>query len=221
MSFNAEKYYSLKNSIPAEVKIIPVSKTKPVEDILQAYDLGIRDFGENYVQELLMKQEALPKDIHWHFIGHLQSNKVKFVVPFVYMIHGVDSKKLLIEINKQGEKFNRKIKCLLQIHIAKEETKFGMNELELREVISLLPELPFIEACGFMGMASFENNDEWIKNEFLYLNSLFVKEKDENRPGFKPEILSMGMSGDYPIAIECGSNMIRVGSMLFGERNYH
>lgn len=218
--FNIEKYNSLKQTIPSTVTIIAVSKTKPAKDILEAYEIGVRDFGENYVQELVEKHEQLPKDIRWHFIGHLQSNKVKYIVPFVHLIHGVDSEKLLIEINKQGKKINRKINCLIQVYIAKEETKFGMDEQELEQVIAVLPELEFVNICGLMGMASFTNNEQIIKSEFTYLKSLLQKtNKKQLTINNEPRTLSMGMSADFKIAIECGSTMIRIGSMLFGERN--
>jgi len=225
--FNIEKYNSLKKSIPSGITIIAVSKTKPFEDLQEAYEIGVRDFGENYVQELVEKHEKLPKDIHWHFIGHLQSNKVKYIAPFVHLIHGVDSEKLLIEINKQGKKINRKINCLLQIYIAKEETKFGMDEQELHHVISISPELEFVNICGLMGMASFTDNEQIIKSEFAYLKSLLQTTNNKQQtinnepqtPNPKLQTLSMGMSADFKIAIECGSTMIRIGSMLFGERN--
>ncbi|MEI8052845.1 MAG: YggS family pyridoxal phosphate-dependent enzyme [Bacteroidota bacterium] len=241
--FNIERYNLLKSQIPSDVTIIAVSKTKPIEDLQEAYEIGVRDFGENYVQELVEKHEKLPKDIRWHFIGHLQSNKVKFIVPFVELIHGVDSEKLLTEINKQGKKINRKINCLLQVYIAKEETKFGMDEEELQQVIAVLPELEFVNICGLMGMASFIDNEQIIKSEFTYLKKLFQTTNTElqtpnhkqqtinnetqtpNAKQFTPwgteGALSMGMSADYKTAIECGSNMIRIGSMLFGERNYN
>lgn len=234
MAFNAQKYNSLKKSIPSGITIIAVSKTKPVEEIQEAYEIGVRDFGENYVQELVEKHEQLPKDIYWHFIGHLQSNKVKYIAPFVHLIHGVDSEKLLIEINRQGKKINRKINCLLQVHIAKEETKFGMNEQELQHVICLLPELEFVNIFGLMGMASFTDNEQIITSEFNYLKDLLqtinTKPQTPNNEHQTPNAkllppwgtegaLSMGMSADYKIAIECGSTMIRIGSMLFGERN--
>jgi len=237
MPFNIEKYNSLKSAIPTDVTIIAVSKTKPIEDLQEAYEIGVRDFGENYVQELVEKHEKLPKDIHWHFIGHLQSNKVKYIAPFVHLIHGVDSEKLLIEINKQGKKINRSINCLLQIYIAKEETKFGMDEQELQHVMNKLPELEFVNICGLMGMASFTDNEQIITSEFKYLHNLFqtnspfgglrgltnnkpqTTNNEHQTPNSKLQTLSMGMSSDYKTAIECGSNMIRIGSILFGERN--
>jgi len=220
MPFQTTVYNSLKNQIDSNVTIVAVSKTKPIADLQEAYDIGVINFGENYVQELVDKYEALPKDIHWHFIGHLQSNKVKYIAPFVNLIHGVDSEKLLIEINKQGEKINKKISCLLQIYIAKEETKFGLNETELESIIQNLPQLPFVKISGMMGMASFSSDSQIVKNEFDALKQLFDKYSTLSAENFKLETLSMGMSGDYKMAISCGSNMIRIGSMLFGEREY-
>jgi pyridoxal phosphate enzyme (YggS family) len=221
MSFNSETYHSIQDTIPYNITIVAVSKTKPMEDLLEAYEIGVRDFGENYVQELIEKQDALPKDIRWHFIGHLQSNKVKYITPFVHLIHGVDSEKLLIEINKQGQKINRKINCLLQVYIAKEESKFGMDESELQSALISAEALEFVNICGLMGMASFTENKKVIQDEFSYLNHLFetikLKEQPSN-PAF--QILSMGMSGDYETAIALGSNLIRLGSVLFGARNY-
>jgi len=181
--------------------------------------LGQQDFGENYVQELVDKYDKLPKDIRWHFIGHLQSNKVKYIAPFVHLIHGVDSLSLLKEINKQGLKNNRIIDCLLQIHIAKEETKFGLNSDELEAVLTgELSALKNIRIIGLMGMASFSTNMNIVRAEFNYLKSLFVKYTPLQTANCKLQILSMGMSSDYKIAIEEGSNMIRIGSLLFGER---
>lgn len=220
MSFQSSVYNSLKEQIDTNVTIVAVSKTKPITDLQEAYDIGVRDFGENYVQELVDKHEALPKDIRWHFIGHLQSNKVKYIAPFVHLIHGVDSEKLLIEINKQGEKLNRKISCLLQIYIAKEETKFGLNDAELENIIQKLPQLPNVQIVGMMGMASFSSDSQIVKNEFDTLKKLFDKYATLCIDNIKMETLSMGMSGDYKMAISSGSNMIRIGSMLFGERVY-
>jgi len=206
-----------------ECQLIAVSKTKPISDILELYNLGQKDFGENYVQELAEKQSQLPADIHWHFIGHLQSNKVKFIAPFVYLIHGVDSFKLLKEINKQAQKVNRVIDCLLQVHIAQEETKFGIDETELTDLFtnskSDLENLKNIQISGFMGMASFTDDTEKVRKEFRYLKSLSDKFKKLQIDNSKLTILSMGMSGDYKIAIEEGSNMVRIGSLLFGARN--
>jgi len=218
MPFNSDHYNKIRSEVPANVTIVAVSKTKPISDIQEAYHFGVRDFGENYVQELVDKYEALPKDIRWHFIGHLQSNKVKYIAPFVELIHGVDSEKLLVEINKQGKKLNRKINCLLQMHIAKEETKFGMNEKELHTVIEKLSVFDFVNVCGLMGMASFTDNKQTIKSEFTCLSDLFQSIYKPPTTNNKPLILSMGMSSDYTIAIACGSNMIRIGSILFGKR---
>jgi pyridoxal phosphate enzyme (YggS family) len=203
---------------PKGVTIIAVSKTKPASDILELYNSGQRDFGENYVQELVDKQAALPKDIQWHFIGHLQSNKVKYIAPFVHLIHGVDSYKLLKEINKQAAKCGRVIDCLLQVHIAQEETKFGMDESEINEVKAGISELTNVRICGLMGMASFSDDAEMVRGEFKSLKSLYDKYRSwtiENGPW---TILSMGMSGDYRMAIEEGSTMVRIGSLLFGSR---
>jgi PLP dependent protein len=229
MAINTEKYKSLLTELDGKAVLVAVSKTKPIEDIRALYELGQRDFGENYVQEMVDKEAVLPKDIRWHFIGHLQSNKVKYIAPFVHLIHGVDSIGLLKEINKQGAKNNRVINCLLQIHIAKEETKFGFNEHELGE-LNGLPELKNIRIAGLMGMASFSDDKELVRSEFAYLKSLFDSTARLNlfsepaaqpgNAGFKIPVLSMGMSGDYPIALEEGSNMVRIGSLLFGERNY-
>ena len=223
MAINTGAFNMLKaKSDAAGVTLVAVSKTKSEEDILELYNLGQRDFGENYVQELIKKHESLPKDIRWHFIGHLQSNKVKLIAPFVYLIHGVDSVKLLEVINKEGEKIKRKIKCLLQVHIAKEETKFGFDLIEARQAIThVFVETSFsnIELCGLMGMASFTANQEEVRQEFSSLKSLHEEIRsrvDVDKNSFS--ILSMGMSGDYELAISEGSNLIRVGSLLFGAR---
>ena len=212
MAVDKEKYLAILNGLEEKkVTLVAVSKTKPREDILSLYELGHKDFGENYVQELVDKQESLPADIKWHFIGHLQSNKVKYIAPFVHLIQSVDSSKLLSEINKQGIKFQRKIKCLLQIYIATEETKFGLDENELDEILNSSSDLPGVEICGLMGMSSFTEDQEQVKKEFKKLKSLFDK-----YPSLKT--LSMGMSMDYQVAIEEGSNMVRIGSLLFGNR---
>jgi hypothetical protein len=195
-----------------KVKLIAVSKTKPVAAIQEMYAMGQRAFGENYVQELVDKQAQLPKDIEWHFIGHLQSNKVKYIAPFVHCIHGVDSEKLLSEINKQAAKVGREIFCLLQIHIASEETKFGLNEDECMAIIHNLPAYPHVKVVGLMGMASFTNNFEQVEQEFENINTLKNK--------LKLPQLSTGMSGDYQIALKHGSTMVRIGSLLFGARSY-
>lgn len=217
MSINTSAYAALQNAIPTSVTMVAVSKTKPVEDIQELYHLGQRDFGENYVQELVEKQTQLPSDIRWHFIGHLQSNKVKYIVPFVHLIHGVDSLKLLKEINKQAAKIGRVINCLLQVHIASEETKFGFDEAELK-ALGNLDELANIKVVGLMGMASFSDDLDLVAKEFAGLKQLF----DEMNKGFADDnqlsILSMGMSSDYQLAINQGSNMIRIGSLLFGAR---
>ena len=219
MPIHIEKYKQIFIDLNGKATLIAVSKTKPIEDIQVLYDLGQRDFGENYVQELVDKYDKLPKDIRWHFIGHLQSNKVKYIAPFVHLIHGVDSLSLLKEINKQGLKNNRIIDCLLQIHIAKEETKFGLNSDELEVVLTgELSTLKNIRIIGLMGMASFSTNMNIVRAEFNYLKSLFVKYTPLQTANCKLQILSMGMSSDYKIAIEEGSNMIRIGSLLFGER---
>tara|TARA_R110002073_G_scaffold128999_6_gene275254 strand:+ start:14760 stop:15437 length:678 start_codon:yes stop_codon:yes gene_type:complete len=209
----------INTSIPEDVTLVAVSKTKPIADIQEAYDAGQRVFGENKIQEMVAKYDVLPKDIEWHMIGHLQSNKVKYMAHFVNLIHGVDSFKTLKEINKQALKHNRTINCLLQVRIAKEETKFG---LPFGEVISILNSEEFlslsnVHVIGFMGMATFTDDAEVLTEEFSSLKTLFDKLKTKD-PELK--ILSMGMSGDYQIAIENGSTMIRVGSSIFGARNY-
>ena len=207
---------SIIDNIPKKVSLVAVSKTKPVELIKNAYDCGQRDFGENKVQELVNKFELLPKDIKWHMIGHLQRNKVKYIAPFVYLIHSVDSVRLLNEINKQGEKNNKTISVLLQIDISDDNTKFGFsfNEIDTLLNSDLINELNNVKIEGLMGMASFTLNEETIKNEFTSLKNLYHNYK--KKLNFK--ILSMGMSGDYKIAIECGSNLIRLGSSIFGNR---
>jgi pyridoxal phosphate enzyme (YggS family) len=216
----ASRLNTIKKSIPEHVTLVAVSKTKPTSDILEAYHAGQRIFGENKIQEMAAKRDELPKDIEWHMIGHVQSNKVKHMATFVSLVHGVDSLKLLEEINRQAKKHNRVINCLLQLHIADEETKFGMDENALAELLHS-PEfkaLENIKVSGLMGMATFTENQQQIKNEFDYLKSVFDRFSTED-PEFK--ILSMGMSGDYDLAIECGSTMVRIGSSIFGERNYN
>jgi pyridoxal phosphate enzyme (YggS family) len=224
MSINKEKYLEIISELNGKVILVAVSKTKPVEDIQALYDLGHRDFGENYVQELVDKYEALPKDIRWHFIGHLQSNKVKYIAPFVHLIHGVDSENLLKEINKQGAKNNRVIDCLLQIHIAQEETKFGFGLHELNELhdtsTGSVHELKNAKVIGLMGMASFTDDENKIRAEFSSLKKIFDENVQRSMFNAQFSTLSMGMSADYKIAIEEGSTMIRIGSLLFGERNY-
>ena len=208
--------------INPDCKLIAVSKTKPVEVLQEAYNVGIRDFGENKVQELVEKQEQLPKDIKWHMIGHLQRNKVKYIAPFVHLIHGVDSFKLLKEINKQAKKAGRVIPCLLQLHIAKEESKFGFDEKELFDLIEgeEIKELKHVEIVGLMGMATFTQNEQTVQQEFSFLRNLKEKLADKNLPdNFNLKELSMGMSGDYLIAQKEGSTMVRIGSAIFGSRN--
>ncbi|MGN7787140.1 YggS family pyridoxal phosphate-dependent enzyme [Niabella sp. 22666] len=219
MSVNISAYHQLvKQLSDSSVALVAVSKIKPVSDIKALYDLGQRDFGENYVQELVDKQSQLPGDIRWHFIGHLQSNKVKYIAPFVHLIHGVDSISLLKEINKQALKNDRVIDCLLQVHVAKEETKFGLDEGELHDVLMEVPALKNVQVKGLMGMASFSDDETLVRNEFRQLRKLFGQLDQPEILNLKPEILSMGMSGDYKMAIEEGSTMVRVGSLLFGAR---
>jgi hypothetical protein len=210
------------STIPPQVTLVAVSKTKPISDLLEAYEAGQRIFGENKIQEMTDKWESMPKDIQWHMIGHVQTNKVKFMAEYVDLIHGVDSLKLLQEINKQAQKNNRIIDCLLQIYIAEEETKFGLDENELNELLSSneFKLLQNIRIVGLMGMATFTENQNQIKKEFTHLKSIFddliLKPKTKN---LEPKILSMGMSGDYQLAIECGSTMVRIGSSIFGGRS--
>ena len=210
-------------TLPASVKLIAVSKTKPTSAVLEAYDAGQRSFGENKIQEMASKYDELPKDIEWHMIGHLQRNKVKYMAHFVHLIHGVDSFKTLKEINKQALKHNRVINCLLQLKIAKEETKFGLSILDVQNIVNSeeFKTLGNINIQGFMGMASFTSDTSIVRNEFKTLNNYFTSLKNHKTTNFDLSILSMGMSGDYKIAIEEGSNMIRVGSLIFGERNYN
>lgn len=218
-----ENLHTIKSTLPINVQLIAVSKTKPIADILEAYNAGQRAFGENKIQEMVSKFEQLPKDIAWHMIGHLQRNKVKYMASFVHLIHGVDSFKTLKEINKQALKHNRIINCLLEIKIASEETKFGLpyNEVEKILLSSELKELKNINIQGFMGMASFTNNESIIHSEFKTLKTQFESSKKYISANFNPTILSMGMSGDYKIAINEGSTMVRVGSAIFGARNYN
>ena len=212
-----DKTKALIDSLPSHVTLVAVSKTKSVEEISQAYEAGQRVFGENKIQEMASKWEELPKDIAWHMIGHVQSNKVKYMAHFVDLIHGVDSFKLLKEIQKQAIKHDRTIRCLIQIRIAEEETKFGLAEEELEALLKAAEDLPNVQIVGLMGMATFTDNQDQITSEFNKLKDLYDK---VNSASANMNTLSMGMSGDYSIAIECGSNMIRVGSKIFGERNY-
>lgn len=206
---------NFRKELPQNVTLIAVSKTKPISLIQEAYETGQRDFGENKVQELVEKQEVLPDDIRWHMIGHLQRNKVKYIAPFVHLIHGVDSLRLLKEINKQGAKINRCIPVLLQVHISQEDTKFGFDSNELKEAINECNVLEWIKPCGLMGMATFTSDLNQVAREFQGLKGLF----DQYQSNFgKNPTLSMGMSGDYKVAIDQGSTMIRIGSSLFGSR---
>ncbi|MEI9944692.1 MAG: YggS family pyridoxal phosphate-dependent enzyme [Chitinophagaceae bacterium] len=232
MAIDKEVYKKIIDELDDKVTLVAVSKTKPVEDIKALYDLGQRDFGENYVQELVDKQPQLPSHIRWHYIGHLQSNKVKYIAPFVHLIHGVDSFKLLKEINKQAGKISRVIDCLLQVHIADEETKFGFDENELNEIFKTnsselhkntnsdeLHELKNIKIVGLMGMASFTEDMNKVRKEFQRLKTIFDKHETLPIANCQLRIISMGMSADYKIAIEEGSTMVRIGSLIFGERS--
>lgn len=218
MPVDIESYHKIKAELEGKARLIAVSKTQSSEDILKLYEAGQRDFGENYVQELVDKQSTLPKDINWNFIGHLQTNKVKLIAPFISLVQSIDSFKLLQEINKQAFKNQRKINCLLQVHIAMEESKFGMNKEELLEVINGCESLQNIHISGLMGMASFTNNSEKVKEEFRTLKSLFNEVAPIKKSNCNLTILSMGMSGDYEMALQEGSNMVRIGSLIFGER---
>ena len=215
-----ENLLNIKATLPSNVTLAAVSKTKPVSDIMQAYEAGQRVFGENKIQEMTEKWEQMPKDIQWHMIGHIQSNKVKYMAPYVSLIHGVDSLKLLEEINKQAQKNNRVIDCLLQLHIAEEETKFGLNEEELNELLQsdIFKNLRNIKIVGLMGMATFTENQTQIKKEFQHLKTIFDNHQQPTTYNRQLTTLSMGMSGDYQLAIECGSTMVRIGSSIFGTR---
>ena len=219
----------IKSQLPENVTLVAVSKTKPISDLMEAYNAGQRVFGENKIQEMTEKWEQMPKDIQWHMIGHVQTNKVKYMAEYVSLIHGVDSLKLLKEINKQAAKYNRVVDCLLQIHIAEEESKFGLDENELEEILHFVQtrsnaeqseandknEMQNIKVIGLMGMATFTDNQTQIKKEFQNLKSIFDKLNTEH---YQLNTLSMGMSGDYQLAIECGSTMVRIGSSIFGSR---
>ena len=215
-----ENLKNINDSLPKEVTLVAVSKTKPIETILEAYEAGQRVFGENKIQEMAQKWEQLPKDIEWHMIGHVQRNKVKYMAEFVSLIHGVDSLRLLVEIDKQAKKHNRVIPCLLQMHIAEESTKFGLDEQELHEIISseTFAQLEHVQIKGLMGMATFTDDQSQIRKEFAQLKSIYDKVQGQ-LPSIS--VLSMGMSGDYSIAIEEGSTMVRIGSSIFGARNYN
>ncbi len=215
-----ENLKRIKEALPEEVTLVAVSKTKPISDLQEAYEAGQRIFGENKIQEMVEKYDALPKDIQWHMIGHLQRNKVKYMAHFVDLIHGVDSIKTLQEINKQAAKHQRVIRVLLQAKIAKEDSKFGLSFDEIQEILAsdLQNSLSNIRIVGLMGMATFTDDQTQIGEEFTNLNNLFTTLKEQQHP---LEILSMGMSGDYELAIEKGSNMVRIGSSIFGVRNYN
>ena len=220
----AKNLTEIKSQLPAQVTLVAVSKTKPVADLMEAYNSGQRIFGENKIQEMTEKWKQMPKDIEWQMIGHVQTNKVKFMAEYVSLIHGVDSMKLLQEINKQAKKQNRVIDCLLQIHIAEEETKFGLDKLELDEILKQVQndksEFENIKIVGLMGMATFTENQFQIEKEFNHLKTIFDKNKSLNTNNCQLNTLSMGMSGDYQLAILCGSTMVRIGSSIFGNRNY-
>ncbi|MBR9757080.1 MAG: YggS family pyridoxal phosphate-dependent enzyme [Algicola sp.] len=212
---------TLINDLPETVTLVAVSKTKPNSDIMEAYHVGQRDFGENKIQDMVEKAEALPKDIRWHMIGHVQRNKVKYMAGFVHLIHGIDNLKLLKEVDKQAQKHNRIIDCLLQIKIAEEDSKFGMTAAHAKTMLQTdVAALKNIRIVGVMGMATFTDNHDQIKNEFQRLKTIFEDLKSIVSPNCEMKTISMGMSGDYPLAIACGSNMIRVGSSIFGARNY-
>ena len=215
----AQNLLQIKSTIPENVTLVAVSKTKPIADLMEAYNAGQRTFGENKIQEMTEKWEQMPKDIQWHMIGHVQTNKVKYMAQYVSLIHGVDSLKLLQEINKQAAKHNRVIDCLLQVYIAEEETKFGLDENELDQILHFVQNdkngMQNVKIIGLMGMATFTDDQTQIKKEFQNLKTIFDKFKIHNS---KFKILSMGMSGDYKLAIECGSTMVRIGSTIFGGR---
>ena len=231
MSTIQQNLNNIKSQLPAHVTLVAVSKTKPVADLMEAYNAGQRIFGENKIQEMTDKWEVMPKDIEWHMIGHVQTNKVKYMAPYVSLIHGVDSLKLLQEINKQAAKNNRVIDCLLQVYIAEEESKFGLDEQELDEILNEIQQnkenYKNIRIVGLMGMATFTENQNQIEKEFKHLKTIFdtITSRTDAINRVSPEnidikILSMGMSGDYQLAISCGSTMVRIGSSIFGSRNY-
>ena len=219
-----ENLHQIKATIPEGVTLVAVSKTKPVSDIQEAYDAGQRVFGENYPQEMRDKHEALPTDIQWHFIGHLQTNKIKYIIPFVTLIHSIDTANLLEAVNKEAKKHDRVVDCLLQFHIALEETKFGLDLEEARQLLDsdAFKQMENVRICGVMGMGTFTDDMEEVRKEFKHLKSIFETLKQDyfaNQSQFKE--ISMGMSEDYPIAIEEGATLIRVGSKIFGPRNYN
>jgi len=212
----------IKSTLPEQVTLVAVSKTKPIPDLMEAYNAGQRIFGENKIQDMAEKYEAMPKDIAWHMIGHVQRNKVKYMAPFVALIHGVDNYKLLVEINKQAKKYDRIIDCLLQIKIASEDSKFGLSPNEASEILQSedFSALKNIKITGVMGMATFTDNETQVETEFKLLKSTFDNLKDIHTDNTAFTTISMGMSGDYKLAIQCGSTMVRVGSSIFGLRNY-
>ena len=219
-----ENLERIKATIPEHVTLVAVSKTKPISDIQEAYDAGHRTFGENYPQELRDKHEALPKDIQWHFIGHLQTNKIKYIIPFVTLIHSIDSANLLEAVNKEAKKHERVADCLLQFHIAQEETKFGLDLEEARQLLEsdTFKNMENIRVCGVMGMATFTDDEMEVRKEFQHLKAIFDTLKQDyfaSQPQFKE--ISMGMSEDYPIAIEEGATLVRIGSKIFGPRHYN
>ena len=220
----SKNFNNIKSQLPEHVTLVAVSKTKPVADLMEAYDAGQRIFGENKIQEMTDKWEVMPKDIEWHMIGHVQTNKVKYMAPYVSLIHGVDSLKLLQEINKQAAKNNRVIDCLLQVYIAEEESKFGLDEQELDEILKQVQHdkenFKNIRIVGLMGMATFTENQNQIEKEFKHLKTIFDKYNQLKTENCQLNTLSMGMSGDYQLAISCGSTMVRIGSSIFGSRNY-
>ena len=222
MSTIQQNLNNIKSQIPTHVTLVAVSKTKPVADLMEAYNAGQRIFGENKIQEMTDKWEVMPKDIEWHMIGHVQTNKVKYMAPYVSLIHGVDSLKLLQEINKQAAKNNRVIDCLLQVYIAEEESKFGLDKQELEEILKLVQndkeDFKNIRIVGLMGMATFTENKNQIEKEFKHLKTIFDKINELSIINYPLSILSMGMSGDYQLAISCGSTMVRIGSSIFGSR---
>lgn len=217
-----ENLQNIKSKLPESVTLVAVSKTKPVTDIMEAYDAGHRIFGENKIQEMVEKEAQMSKDMEWHMIGHVQRNKVKYMAEFVNLIHGVDNFKLLKEVNKQAKKHNRTINCLLQIKIADEDSKFGMTSKEAQEILKSAEffELKNIRIVGVMGMATYTDDEQQVEQEFKKLKTTFDELKELKAENCKLKTVSMGMSGDYEIAIDCGSTMIRVGSSIFGERNY-
>jgi PLP dependent protein len=220
MGVDLHFFEEIKGKLGADRLLVAVSKTKPVSDLAALYEAGQRDFGENYVQELVEKQGQLAADIRWHFIGHLQRNKVKYIAPFVYLIHGIDSLPLLLEVEKQAQKQQRVIQVLLQLHIAQEESKFGLDESELQALVQYISDHPlqYVQIMGLMGMASFSSDEHLLRTEFMQLKHHFDRLGSMSVPGMHMRWLSMGMSSDYALALSCGSNLVRIGSLLFGAR---